>query len=649
MGDQTENNKDTKSTDDKKKKKKPKGPIRTEAVIPFVIFIGLLSVYYALFFDSNLKSALELAGSYGYGAEVNIAKLETSIRKAFVNIEGLEITDIDKVEENIFAVEKLTLALNMDALLRAKLVINNAEIGNIRLHAKRKNPGKIFHLKDKLKDSLGDSKEQLLGNAQKKFAGNVFGDAAALLDGGDPLKQLGDINSGLETNKRINEIRESLKARQTQWDEKFKELPNKEAYSQLNNRIKALKFNSKNPAQLAKDVKEAGKIIKESEKNVSNVKTAGKNLNSDINGLQKDIKSLEQSQKDDLAALGKRMKLPKLDAKNIAFILFGDQVLKYTNGVEKYTTLARKYLPEKDDSAEAKTQPKARASGKNYEFVTEKSYPLFWLKQAKISSKADKGSGSFNGNLDGLLTNFTSNPRHLGKPAIISIKGDFPAENIRGINAEVVIDHTSETPQETINATIGHFPVEKKEFSKSEKVQFGFKQATGSTKISGRLQDSKINLKINTKIRNIAYYVSAKSKGLQQALEQVTRDVPVITIGTQIDGQWQSPGVRLSTNLAKAIQNSLNRQLKAKIKAAKAKLKKRIDALVKGNKDKLNKEFASMKAQYQGKIDKLKGQADKSKKSAQAKIDKAKKSGKAQKVEKKAKKEVDKLRKKFKF
>ena len=60
------------------KKPKRKGPIRTEAVIPFLIVVAIFAIYFELFFDMNLRSAFEWIGYEVVGAEVDIAKVETS-------------------------------------------------------------------------------------------------------------------------------------------------------------------------------------------------------------------------------------------------------------------------------------------------------------------------------------------------------------------------------------------------------------------------------------------------------------------------------------------------------------------------------------------------------------------------------------------
>ena len=64
------------------KPKKSKGPIRWEAITPFLIFMVLIGVYFTLFFDSNMKNLIEFVGYKALGAEVNVAHFETSFKNA---------------------------------------------------------------------------------------------------------------------------------------------------------------------------------------------------------------------------------------------------------------------------------------------------------------------------------------------------------------------------------------------------------------------------------------------------------------------------------------------------------------------------------------------------------------------------------------
>ena len=99
-----ENNPTSSAAEKTKKVKKPKGFIRWEAVIPFVIFVTVIGVYFTLFFDANLKYVMEKLGYNFLGAEVNIGHLETSFTRAKITIKDLEFTDPATPKNNMLKI-----------------------------------------------------------------------------------------------------------------------------------------------------------------------------------------------------------------------------------------------------------------------------------------------------------------------------------------------------------------------------------------------------------------------------------------------------------------------------------------------------------------------------------------------------------------
>ena len=82
------------------KPKKAQGPIRWNAIIPFIIISLLVYIYSLLFFDLHMKKAIEWAGYKALGAEVNVGEFKTSFLKGNVQIKKIELTDSKQPEFN---------------------------------------------------------------------------------------------------------------------------------------------------------------------------------------------------------------------------------------------------------------------------------------------------------------------------------------------------------------------------------------------------------------------------------------------------------------------------------------------------------------------------------------------------------------------
>lgn len=163
-------------TKEKKIKKQKTGVIRNAFVAPFLIFSLLIILFTTFLLDMVLRSGFEMIAEKIHGAEVNISSVSTSFSDLRMTISRVQVTDKGAPEYNQFEIGKIEFALLWDALLRAKAVINLAEVSTIKVNTKRSYPGKVNLGKD-----AGDAVEDSLNNAKEEFDGNVFGDIAALL------------------------------------------------------------------------------------------------------------------------------------------------------------------------------------------------------------------------------------------------------------------------------------------------------------------------------------------------------------------------------------------------------------------------------------------------------------------------------------
>jgi len=92
------------STSETKPVKKPPGPIRTGALVPSLIVIGIFWAYFFFFFDAHLRAGIEFGASRIHGAEVNVGRVITSFWRASFEMNDLEVTDKEKPEQNLVKV-----------------------------------------------------------------------------------------------------------------------------------------------------------------------------------------------------------------------------------------------------------------------------------------------------------------------------------------------------------------------------------------------------------------------------------------------------------------------------------------------------------------------------------------------------------------
>lgn len=627
------------------KKPKVKGPIRWEAVIPAVILTALVGGYFTIFFDGHVRRVLEYVGTQVNGAEVNIGSLRTSFIRADLEITDIQITDKNKPARNLFAVGSIKFKMLWDALLRAKVVVDEASILNIQALNPRKSPGYVVPPPPPGKAGpslIEKAQDQVVSQTRKKFNENFLGDIATVLGGTDPKEQLKNIQSELKSDARIKQLETELKEKTAKWNQRIKELPQAEEIKQFEARIKALKFDTKNPAEFAKNVGEADKILKEADKKVKLIEQTSKDVKGEVGTYSQAFKDLENMVQEDIADLQKRLKLPNVDGKEFSQQLFMQMIESKLVGVRKYVAVARKYMPPKKTAAQKQAEkdeqlvPPKRGQGKNYRFPITTGYPLFWLKHAAISSEL--GQSEYGGNIKGEIKDLNTDPAYLGKPTYFLASGDFPKQNIYGMDTKVTLDHTTEQAKDSIMISIGKFPVGDQKLSDSPDVRLAIQEAAGSSVLNATVVDEKIEVDVKNVFGEIKYDLQAKNKMVGEMIDAILKGIPNVDLNANIEGSLSSFDVRINSNLGEELAKGFKAQLQVKIDQAKAELRKMIDTRIGAERDKLKAELDKTMGGLTKELDGKKAEVDKAVNQAKGQIEGEKKKGGTKKLEEEGKK-----------
>ena len=641
----------------KKKKKKKKGPLRIEAIVPITIVILLFGFYFKTYFDSHLRWVIEYGATQAHGAEINVGSLKTNFLAPSIGIYKIQVTDKSKPENNVIQIGQIKLQLLWDGLLRGKFVIPESSILEIQTNAKRKRPGRILPPnkaskgKNAVAQAAEDAANQTIDQLKQQNESNLLADVFSVAGGTNYKDQLKKMEGQIKSKEKLETLEKELKAKETEWKKKIDDLPDESEVKKLVKKIEGLKIDTSNPQKLQESLKKVDAVYKESRQKYKTIKAAKKAFKADMAKYDAEYKQLEKMVQDDINGIANKLNIPSLDPKEINKMLLGNLVAAQLGSLYKYKDAAREYMPTKSaaerkkEKASKKLTPKERAQGVDYKFPKKKSYPQFWLQKAKISSDSKKGEG---GDLTGTLTDLTDNPRHLGKPTVLEFTGGFPHQNITNVTGNIIIDHTTDTPVETGELSVGSFPVTKNTLTKSSDLELGYNKAVGSSKIKFIMKDQTLQLASNSIFREIEYYSSAKDKLVARLLQGVVGDLNDLTLNIRAKGGWGDLGLNINSNLGDKLSKAIKGQISGEIDKARKDVENHIRGIVGAEKGKLKGQIGQLEKQLgvslksrEDAMDSVKTTVDKKKKEATNKEKK--------KVEKKLKKEADKLLKGIKF
>ena len=617
-----------------KPKKAPRtGLFRWEAIGPFTVFVLIVWAYFFFFFDTHLKHGLQYVLTHANGAEVDIATVRTSFWNASAEFDKIEITDGTTPTKNKIQLGKMHWQMSWDALLRGKILIDDASILDIAMGVPRAHAGYVLPPPPPSTESGTEKLEkQALGNIESEFKGNVLGDAASLLNGADPKAALANLQGNLKSSAMITSLQADLQKKEGEWKDRLSHLPQQKELNSLQDRLKAIKTNNfANPGEIQNSLQQFSAVLNDANDKYKQIQETAGALNSDVTTYQASLKGLEAQIKSDVSDLESRFKIPKLDAATISKALFGPVFMNKVNQARFYMDKARQYMPAKKSkeelAAEAPLKPHEREKGRNYKFPRTNAYPMFWLKHASLSSKSTPGA-DMSGDLTGTLTNVTNDQPLIGKPTIAEFQGDFPKQGFHGVVGKITIDHTTDNPVESALVRVGAYPITGQDLVKSDDVTLGFANAAASGEFNAALMAHEIKItstNLFTRAASSPTFLtsSAKQPILADLLKSALAEIPKVDVNASVSGKWDSLAFTLNSTLGQDLSNAFEKQLKAKIAEARAKLESYVNDQIGAKKALLMAEFDKNKAQIDSVIQGKKDEIDKARKQVEAAKDQA--------------------------
>jgi len=593
---------------------KKQGPIRFEAIIPLLIVTGLIVLYFLLFFDMHLRRGIEYSAELANGAEVNIGQLKTSLLDASVKISDVQMTNPDQPQRNRLQIGEIRFRMLWDALLRGKVMIDEAAVVDVQIDTPRKRAGRVLPPEPAKEDDGLSTTGKTLAQMKEAFSGNVVGDLAAIAAGANPAEQLQVTGEELKSTAYLDGLKKSQDEAEQQWRAQMEALPKGEDFTALRTRLSKVNLkDTKDIAQVQASLKELESIRTDFDAKSKPIGEAGKKLTGNMGELRSSFSRLDKVVHEDVLALQARMHLPSLDAGNLSRGLFGMDVLGQLQQARGYMNLARQYMPAKGAQNKATAKPVKIHKGHDYAFGRPKGYPAFWLRKALVTSRLPDGSG-----LSGEILDVATDQALVGRPMLATIKGDFPQQGISGIKAELVVDHRTSDPAERLMLEVGRYALAGRQLVNSPSVTLGFAKAAAATNFSAELRGEQVDMRLASRFSEVDFESAAPSTVVREMMAASTAGLDAVTLDARVSGSWSDLDWRISTNLADALTRGMSRYLQGKMDEARKRIEGLVNQRIGDQKNRLlarqgelESRFKSALAERQAQVDNLRADLDK--------------------------------------
>lgn len=647
---------------DTTKPQKPQSLFRWNAIVPFIIISILVYLYFLLFFDLHMKKTIEWAGYKALGAEVNVGNFTSSFIKGNVHISKIELTHSEKPEFNSIEFGDIRFDVKWDALLRAKLVIEEIAIDGVQLMSKRKSPGRVAPPKPE-SDKPGFTqqlKEKALNKFENETQNNILGDTAQFLKTGKFDDQIKSIENQLVSKTLLNEMNTKWAGKQTEWNIKLKTLPSGEELKLLNEKMNKVKLKDFASLQeLDSSIKEVQIIVKEVEGKSKQVQDLKTQFDTDLKAIEVDYKNIDHQIKADTENLKAHLKIPKIDAASFAKTLFMGYLTPLTKKLDTYKALAEKYLPPKyakmvaGEKSKAEVdnsiQPHPRTDGTTYEFPVKNGYPLFWIQKISLSSKSNNQADY--GDFTGLITHVTSNQLQIGHPTKAKIDGEFKKMNIKGIELNALFNNMEPESIVQFDFGVNSYPLDNLQLLQSKSGSISIPTTNSQLSASGKVIGFKAyDLKLANTFNNVKFVIASEDKTIDEILKGALGPISKFDLQVAARGELQHLAIDIRSSLAADLEKSFQNLLQSKINEANAQLQAAINSEVEKLRSQLTAQVDALKNQTQGEIKKIQSQLDDQKNQADTKIEQAKKEAEDQakkKIQQDGQKQLDDIKKKL--
>ncbi len=602
-----------------------------------LIFIIAVIVFNIIFLDRIVERVIERNLETIFEAKAEMRGLDLQILKGRVRFQSLEVANSRKPFRNLFELGEVDVQIDIEQLVRNKVVINNVGLQEIRWDTERETSGALPGVSVAKAGEMGEEEE-------KTFVGAFMEDAG---------KVVADIIEREKENIKTPELLEELPGKylnlKGEWEETIraqkKELEN---LPKLIEPVKAINIKNIKTADEALSaynmVDETYKAIKLTETNFTG---SYNKLKTDLNMASADKKSVGTSISNDLAYLSSFIKLPEKGGEIASAILdpYIQEYLGEINGKFKRWNYYFEKLKPMMKRKEGRNLV-LRSYGRDVTYPCI-AIPKFWLQNMDVSigSKNERNLYSVK------ATDITSDPNLLNNPTVFSVKRVKSSEEVEW--AGFIDKRENREKSAGFDFKAKNIPFVLDEGIKALKVS----STKGTYNLDGNLsfdRENRAGGTLHIKLSNLKMDLSDKEDKIAASVRSILSSNPVdIEVGYTIDENGKYT-FKIKSNLDKLISGTISKLVTEWVGETKAKLDAELNSLISaklGEYEESYKGFVSLEDDLKGNLLEVKTYTDlaeKKKQELQKKIDEKKKEATG-KIEEKAKEEIEKIKDKIKL
>jgi len=521
--------------------------IRLKGLISFVLIVALITAFIYLFAELFIKKAIEHGGGEILGAEVNVASVELEYSPLILTINGLQATDADQPEFNLFSFKYASLSIDLWQYLFGKTIIEQLNVEQLTLSNRRKTVGEVYLTSAEEEQITAD--ESIMPTIDLQLP-----DVKSLLKDSDLL-----------TVKAAEQLQRSYAQEQKKLLALKEKLPNKAKLKIYQDKIKALsKMKVKSLDDFNKVKAEFNAIKKSFKADQAIVNQAKEQLLASKELLARQLLILKNAPGNDWQAIEKKYQLDSVSTDDFAHILFGEQARGYYQTAESLYQRIVPLMSEKlSDESKDEAIENITTKGRFVYFTEDNPLPSFLIKQAKLSMMLKQGDFVIEGK------ELTHQHWLRNRPSEIHFKSIKLAKNGNiTVDSEFKLNKSGDIKGQgkwlIAQLALDNITLLDKTKALTLKLEQGELSGDGKFTFDQNEQTSLINSTNHFGVTQASYQGKAETSFAKMLLDAF-KSLNKLTLDVGIKGEIKQPELLISSSINDALKGAVKKQISDKL------------------------------------------------------------------------------------
>lgn len=580
----------------------------------FAVFLVVLG--YAYFFvDNHLEWFLESTLSRGVGAEVNVGDLRTGWLTPGVSVDGVRVTDPDTPTRNLLEVDEFSVALNLDALLRMKVVVEESALRGVAFGTSREEPGWVAEEGGDWSWVMRTTRELVENSYHRQAEGTFVEDVMGLLGGSSPEELLDQYRDELTASAELDDFRSALENHRKELRSRSENLPDGDDIEELQKNVKELGEGGSGLdafVQGTRNVKRIRDRLRTYKTALENFREAYESARSDLEGRRT---AVEDALEADRRTVSNRLSVPSMTLENPSADLFDRFVRERLGRLHTAVDYAKPYLPTggisagdsggSDGGAADSAPTEARYAvgiGRTYTFPTPEGYPGFWLKRFDFGTKSSTEKSI---NLWGNVRNVSTFPAAVDEP----VEGAFEVSGMNRDLRTLAGEFRSDREELTYRLSLEGFELRNWRLADGESFVLGLEETTGRVEFSGSNDGDGTRSRLELTVPSPDFLVRTPRAGMTKTLEESLDGLGELTVRAEL-AESDSPSLSVTSNLDQALRSALGSYVEAEVESLRKDLIGRYESTLAERREALRGEDEEFRRQFSSLLEEKRDRLD---------------------------------------